>query len=285
MAIFYEHIKGLASGDVSSESTIFQYLKWQTHNTDQIQSNLPKFLIKVDENTEDYEHLVVSGNINQTLKGQFTFVQTPIFNTGLKTNTSLELPSNWKISVNKNNLLIQNIGTPTKTPLSISNSGIGVTALGCSGNINVTNGGNITVQKTDNNNGNIVVNGGNINVNNSGNIVVSGHIEATYFNATSDKRLKTNLQPLPSVLSFVCSTPIYSFNYTQTNQPSIGVMAQDVDAEKYGDFKLTVADAEIGYLSVHESKFVYVLWKAIQEQQEEIDQLKAELNKLKKTEN
>lgn len=277
MAIFYEHIKGLASGDVNSESTIFQYLKWQTHNTDKIQSNLPKFLIKVNENTEDYEHLVVSGNINQTLKGQFTFVQTPIFNTGLKTNTSLELPSNWKISVNNNNLLIQNIGTPTKTPLSISNSGIGVTALGCSGNINVTNGDVSLTQ------GNIALAKGHITV--TSNTTNDGYVQALFFNATSDKRLKTNLQPLPSVLSFVCSTPIYSFNYTQTNQPSIGVMAQDVDAEKYGDFKLTVADAEIGYLSVHESKFVYVLWKAIQEQQEEIDQLKAELNKLKKTEN
>ena len=36
-------------------------------------------------------------------------------------------------------------------------------------------------------------------------------------------------------------------------------------------------------MTIKESKLVYVLWKAVQEQQEQIEQLKAELNKIKES--
>lgn len=109
--------------------------------------------------------------------------------------------------------------------------------------------------------------------------IKNDHIEAVYYNATSDKNLKKDFVALPSVLKMIQDTPVYSFNYKGTNLPSIGIMAQDVEQYSFDKFKLVDSSSD-GVLSIHESKLVYILWKGIQEQQQQIEELRAEIAKL-----
>lgn len=111
-------------------------------------------------------------------------------------------------------------------------------------------------------------------------------INATYFNATSDKRAKTNInQSTFSALNIIKSLPIYNFKYKSDNTDSIGIIAQDALKVNAGNFNLVVnpqASGENGnYMSVKESKLVYIAWKAIQEQQEIIDKQSKEIEELK----
>lgn len=102
---------------------------------------------------------------------------------------------------------------------------------------------------------------------------------ALYFNATSDIRAKTKVQHASfKALNIVKSLPVYTFNYKETGSPSIGLIAQDAEKISFGsDFSLVNnenASGENGdYMTIKESKLIYVLWKAIQEQQEQINYL------------
>lgn len=115
-----------------------------------------------------------------------------------------------------------------------------------------------------------------------GTITVDGTIEATSFNATSDKRAKKNITKANfSALDIITKTPIYSFTYKNNNVDSIGIIAQevqDVQIDKFSIVNNKEASGENGdYMSIVEDKLIYVLWKAIQEQQEEISKLKKQL--------
>lgn len=114
---------------------------------------------------------------------------------------------------------------------------------------------------------------------NNGTVVAKGKIEGLYFNALSDRRAKTNIYPLADgALDIVMNTPVYTFNYIKDNAESCGVMAQDLPEDYSFDF---IDRSNLDLLKVHESKLVYLLWKAIQEQQLEIRKLKDELEELK----
>lgn len=126
----------------------------------------------------------------------------------------------------------------------------------------------------------------NISVNRSLIIDSSKYCQAGYFNATSDARAKENIRKADfSALSIVNSLPIYNFNYKDSNKPSIGVIAQEAAKFNIDDFSLVEnieATGENGdYMSIKESKLIYVLMKAIQEQQEQIEKLQAEIKQLK----
>ena len=117
------------------------------------------------------------------------------------------------------------------------------------------------------------------NDNSGGTITATGKIEGLYFNATSDRRVKTNIRPIAyGALNIVMNTPIYTFNYIKDNVESCGIMAQDLPEDYSFDF---IDRSNPDLLKVHESKLVYLLWKALQEQQLEIRQLKDELKELK----
>ena len=114
---------------------------------------------------------------------------------------------------------------------------------------------------------------------NDGTIVAKGKIEGMYFNALSDRRAKTNIYPIADgALDIVMNTPVYTFNYIKDNAESCGIMAQDLPKDYSFDF---IDRSNPDLLKVHESKLVYLLWKALQEQQLEIRQLKDELEELK----
>lgn len=101
---------------------------------------------------------------------------------------------------------------------------------------------------------------------------------APFFNATSDRRLKTNINTIEnSVLPLIVSTPVYTFNYKKhPTIPVIGIMAQDVLDKNINDFNLVKKSGD-NYYEIKESKMIYVLWKAVQEQQKQIEALQARL--------
>lgn len=104
------------------------------------------------------------------------------------------------------------------------------------------------------------------------NITSSGTISAVTFNASSDRRLKENIvdyNPTNSILDL----PIKEFNFIGSEEKYIGCTAQDLQ-EICPEM---VVENENGYLSVKESKLVYLLIK-------EVKELKEELNKLKRGE-
>ena len=117
-----------------------------------------------------------------------------------------------------------------------------------------------------------------------------GQIQAVSFNATSDKRAKTNIKRLDQekALNIVNKLPVYSFNYKKDNTPSIGVLAQEamVYDGAIPNFSLVNNEQATGengdYQTVKESKLVYILWAAIQEQSRQINQLKSQLKELQK---
>lgn len=116
----------------------------------------------------------------------------------------------------------------------------------------------------------------------TGSIRATSLVEGTYFNATSDARLKENIEPLTSsALDYLNRIKVCSFNYlSMPEEKCIGVIAQDL--EKLGLYNDIDFVAENGSaLTVKESKFVYLLMKAVQEQQEEIKELKAQLEELR----
>lgn len=104
----------------------------------------------------------------------------------------------------------------------------------------------------------------------SGNLGVSGSVSAQRFNATCDKRLKTNITeyvPTKSILDLTT----YEFDYIDSNEHTIGCLAQDL-LEICPEI---VNQDENGYLSIQESKLVYLLLQ-------EVTKLKQELNELKR---
>lgn len=305
MAIFYEHIKGLAPNntDTTTNESWFQYIQWQSASSaTKSQNQLPKFISHTKTTASasgalDYGYLVVNGDIDQTLEGllkldkQQLSIKSPNGNYWkLQTDLTLgneSFANQFSLCYNTTRFFSAN---PSSGRLDVpqlcisSNLAFGYNSYGSisiSGDYcNMFLNGNIYFGANNSTTNTIYRDGNNYS------IKLGGKIEASYFNAASDQRLKANINPLPSTLDFVCKTPLYSFNYTTNNLPSIGVIAQDIQDAQFGNFKPVVTPRnEKDFLSVHESKFVYILWKAIQEQQEEIEALKAEIAELKKTEN
>lgn len=99
------------------------------------------------------------------------------------------------------------------------------------------------------------------------NITCDGQIQAVSFNATSDKRAKTNIKRLDQekALDIVNKLPVYSFNYKKDNIPSIGVLAQEaaVYDGAIPNFSLVNNEQATGengdYQTIKESKLVYIL--------------------------
>lgn len=95
-------------------------------------------------------------------------------------------------------------------------------------------------------------------------------IEASSYNATSDARLKENFinfVPQKSILDL----PIYQFDFINGLKNQIGCKAQDLQEICP---EIVNEDSE-GYLSIQESKIVYLLI-------DEIKKLKTEINSLKR---
>ena len=108
-------------------------------------------------------------------------------------------------------------------------------------------------------------------------IDVADYCKALYFSAVSDRRAKRNIQSCHfNALECINSIPTYTFNYYNQTKPSLGIMAQDIKTPELQELLIDNIEAsgqDNDYMSIRESKLVYVLWKAIQEQQDMIQKL------------
>ena len=112
---------------------------------------------------------------------------------------------------------------------------------------------------------------------------VVGTALADAWNTSSDFRFKTNIQPLSSALTNVMLLKPVTYNYKVTDfqsrgfskEKQIGFIAQDVQKL----FPELVTTDNEGYLAMDYAKVTPILVKAVQEQQELINEIK-EQNKL-----
>ena len=117
-------------------------------------------------------------------------------------------------------------------------------------------------------------------------ITCNSKCEAKYFNATSDRRAKSNITPAEfSALDIIKQLPIYTFNYLNDPKLSVGLIAQEAAEHDLNGFNMVdnlEATGEFGdFMQMKESKLVYVLWKAVQELSAEVEELKMQIASLK----
>lgn len=98
-------------------------------------------------------------------------------------------------------------------------------------------------------------------------VTASGQIQAQTFNATSDKRLKENIEPFNCKKS-ILDLPIYAFNFKSDENKikHVGCLAQDLQ-EICPEL---VHENDAGYLSIEENKLIYLLL-------DEVKKLKAQI--------
>ena len=101
----------------------------------------------------------------------------------------------------------------------------------------------------------------------------SGTLNATTFNSLSDEREKKNIETLDSALDKTLSLRGVSFTYTDTDIDSIGVIAQEIE-EVIPEVVSTGSD---GLKSVSYGNIVGLLIEAIKDQQNQIDELKDQI--------
>ena len=112
----------------------------------------------------------------------------------------------------------------------------------------------------------------------------SGSLYATYFYGTSDRRLKENIKDLDlNCLDLVNNINLREFSWKadKEHKSTIGAIAQElrqVLPEKYVHEFIGGQETKDEYLSINDSKLVYLLIGAIQEQQKEIESLKAKID-------
>ena len=107
-----------------------------------------------------------------------------------------------------------------------------------------------------------------------GDAVVSGVVTATDFDATSDIRLKTNIQPIDDPIAKVIQIEGVSFNWKKDNQPALGVIADQV--EKILPQLVHGGDPK----TVNYNGLVGLLIEVVKDQQKQINTLSERISKL-----
>jgi hypothetical protein len=107
------------------------------------------------------------------------------------------------------------------------------------------------------------------------NISASGIITATDFNSTSDINLKENIRPIQNPIEKVMQLNGVSFDWKATQEPSIGVIAQELE-EVFPELVKTGENKTVNY-----NGLIGVLIEAIKEQQKQIENLKEKIQLLK----
>ena len=110
---------------------------------------------------------------------------------------------------------------------------------------------------------------------------VNGNVQADAFLYSSDKRLKKDIQIIPSALDKVLQLEGISFQWKDEGKGSginLGLIAQDV--EKVFP-ELVSTNENTGLKSLQYGNLVAPLVEAIKEQQKQIEELKQEIEKLK----
>lgn len=292
MAIFIPHIKGCDDANV-----IYTWIEWPDHGgiTPLIKYNttnnltgaqpLGKIITSEAENQEINKAISIP-NIQEIKKLDFFSAGSISLNSD---NTAWKFLGEADKNLEINSQAELNLYGATKTYLqagSDNNTSITLTST----TVDTTTTSIITHKAKEHN-----FKTGYVTIGNGGNatkedysLYIQNSCNALYFNATSDIRAKTKVQHASfKAINIVKSLPVYTFNYKETGSPAIGLIAQDAAKISFGsDFSLVnneTASGENGdYMTIKESKLIYVLWKAIQEQQEQINYLTSLVKDLSK---
>lgn len=279
--IFWQHIKGYNETADSTSSNgvsgLYTFLKFQspiTNKTDYLISDYVPTLVINTTNTPtggtDFGHIITQKAQDQSISNSFKFGNNleVAGTTALKSTLEVDEKTILKSTLDTSGNIT--VTTDSKPTLSLKTA----TATGISLSYTTNK-----IEAFFNNNATSIS-----TLSNDGSVTFNNKCEAQYFNATSDRRAKTNIKPLNlKALDVIQNTPLYSFTYKELNTPSIGIIAQDVQNININGFKLVdneeASGKDMDYMSIHESKLIYILWKAVQEQQAEIEELKKLLNK------
>ena len=172
-----------------------------------------------------------------------TFLSTPT-STNLISAVSDETGSGSLVFSTNPTLVTPTLGNATAT--SIASTSLNVSGVGTISNIRGTNSS------------------------------ITGVSTALDFNATSDINLKTNIVSITNSIEKIVKINGVSFNWKETQKPSIGVIAQDVEKV----FPELVSDGDTK--TVNYNGLIGALIEAVKEQQKQIDSLKEEIENLKK---
>ena len=104
----------------------------------------------------------------------------------------------------------------------------------------------------------------------------TGLLTSTDYNSSSDKRLKKNIKTVESALDKVIALRGVSFNWEEGGAKSIGLIAQETEKV----LPEIVSQDENGFLGIKYNNLIGVLVEAIKDQQEQINILKKQIEKL-----
>ena len=121
--------------------------------------------------------------------------------------------------------------------------------------------------------------GGNLDINNkfitgTGGISITGVITATDFNSASDENLKENIHTIEDPLAKVVQIRGVNFDWKETQKPSVGVVAQEVEKV----LPELVANGE--KKTVNYNGLIGLLIEVVKEQQVQINSLNERLSRL-----
>lgn len=290
--IFWKYIKGLNEGTPAQAGDpipqFFTFLKFSNTGSDYSCELLPEIYVNTSNSFggTPLGKIITSDATNQTINKDFTF-------SDIRINFSNEI---WDEDTGEKYSYLQYLPTDDHNIALVSRGDSGKINLwamrNCIRSGNGTTGVTFTVASDNvrlyaSNSETSYGSDYKFSLNNNGDIDTKGRCQAAYFNATSDRRAKINIKPLNlSALELIKRVPVCSFTYKDSDLPSIGIIAQDVQDIEIEGFKLVDNEQASGkdydYMSIHESKLTYILWKAVQEQQKQIDLLKEEIEQLKK---
>lgn len=292
MAIFIPHIKGCDDANV-----IYTWIEWPNHGgiTPLIKYNTTNNLT----GAQPLGNIITSGAENQEINKAISIpniqkikkldffsagsISLNSDNTAWKflgeADKNLEINSQAELNLYGAIKTYLKAGSDNNTSITLASTTVDTTTTSIithkakehnfkTGYVTIGNGGNATKEDYS--------------------LYIQNSCNALYFNATSDIRAKTKVQHASfKALNIVKSLPVYTFNYKETGSPSIGLIAQDAAKISFGsDFSLVnneTASGENGdYMTIKESKLIYILWKAIQEQQEQINYLTSLVKDLSK---
>ena len=295
MAVYYKWIKGCAAGSTLT-SGLWTYLKWggnanSANNDDgsagKTTNNLPHIYTYIGK--ED----------NPETENDLGYILT-------NAAKGIDIAQPWKLSSdfyfdlnshthNNNNLFLSNAcgniqlidggyyfggNLTVNSTLTVNQTTI-LTTTTFNGVVSIKD----TTPATSATSGALTVTGG-IGV--GGDIYSGSSCTAEYFNATSDKRAKENIRPANyDALDLIKKLPVYIYNYKNSNETVTGILAQDLLEAQPEELNLVSNINATGenndYMSIKNDKLMFVLMKAIQEQQEQIEQLKSEIDNIKKS--
>lgn len=307
MAVYYKWIKGCAT-NANLGNGLWSYLKWGEGTSGTSVNNLPTLYTsdgKVDEPSNSLGYILTNNATDVNIEQKWQFKNgINLIGPGIKwSSTSNSSDASLEIKPNQSNKYFKMIASHELCILSGGDIALGMKPdtdldFRC---VNITPpsenktwDGAKTKILSD------LYLGGTLKGEDyiayfprSGAITIKAPLEvkdnpvlAQFFNATSDKRAKENIQPAAyKALDLINKLPVYTYNYKNNTETVTGILAQDLLEAQPKELDLVSninASGENGdYMSIKNDKFMFVLMKAIQEQQEKINYLEEELNKLK----